>query len=369
MGKKRLKAIDFWKGITILFVLNIHTCFFSGSLYLPDWTRRISLLLDVPVFFFISGFLLQSPESKYVLSRGLRQFGRLIADYAVVAITVLVVTSALRALFGKQPLPEPELTIISILRFEPTGPLWSTWHVFGASMWFLWVYLSLLPLGIVALSFPSPREETLMFVSLITFSVFLLIVECYPSAPSSLLSFFRYISFYLSLFLAGAAFKRIRDRISIRYLLLVWFCLGILTFLVCYQTGTLPDLQAAKFPPSALYLLFSIHSVMMLSLLICLEEEKGFPAIPHRFFSFVSWCGRYTFRIYLWQGVATSVPMLFVPKMIQAGAPTTAIYGSALVWNFCVSLALASCHNGLETALMSAKKSQQSAVPDRLDSR
>ena len=80
MSDQRLESVDIWKGVTILSVLVIHTCFYSGRLYLPDWTRRVTLLLDVPVFFFISGFLLQNNDAKTVFRLTCHQGVRLVFD-------------------------------------------------------------------------------------------------------------------------------------------------------------------------------------------------------------------------------------------------------------------------------------------------
>jgi surface polysaccharide O-acyltransferase-like enzyme len=50
----RIKSLDFIKGITILSVINMHVCTWSGTL---DYYRGIAALWNVPVFFFIAGFL------------------------------------------------------------------------------------------------------------------------------------------------------------------------------------------------------------------------------------------------------------------------------------------------------------------------
>jgi hypothetical protein len=354
MPKKVLASINLWKGITILSVLNMHTCFWSGLLYLPDWTRRIALLLDIPVLFFISGYLLQGGGYRDTINRCLRQIRRLLTDYAVVTIIVLLILVTFRALLGKQPtLPDPWVSITSVLRLHPLGPLWSNCRLFGGSMWFLQVYLALLPLGAVVLSF-FPKQ-TFIFISFISLSAFVYITRSSPSSPSLLLSYDRYITFYFSLFLAGAAFKLLRGRLVIGWLLAAWLCLVVITAIVCYQANELLSLQQEKFPPSLLYLLFSSHSVMIVCLLIFLEERKALPVNLPLLFAFVSWCGRNIYRIFLWQGIVTSVPYLFIPAMINAGLPVYAIYLLTLSWNVIVSVILTYFHNSLESVLIAVR--------------
>lgn len=53
---KRSLAIDFFKGIAIIGIVFIHTVFVSGWAYVPGYMRNFSLLIDVPLFFFLSGW-------------------------------------------------------------------------------------------------------------------------------------------------------------------------------------------------------------------------------------------------------------------------------------------------------------------------
>lgn len=52
---KRNDNIDFLRGIATLCIILIHTAFWSGELYLPAVVKNLTLLIDVPVFMFISG--------------------------------------------------------------------------------------------------------------------------------------------------------------------------------------------------------------------------------------------------------------------------------------------------------------------------
>lgn len=56
MKNNRDPLIDCVRGIAVLGVLAIHTAFWSGSEYVPDWFQSLTLLVDVPLFFFVSGW-------------------------------------------------------------------------------------------------------------------------------------------------------------------------------------------------------------------------------------------------------------------------------------------------------------------------
>lgn len=55
MKKERNYNIDFLRGIATIWIIVIHTAWWSGASYLPAWFSNLTLLLDVPVFMFISG--------------------------------------------------------------------------------------------------------------------------------------------------------------------------------------------------------------------------------------------------------------------------------------------------------------------------
>ena len=356
MNTKHLESVDVWKGVTILSVLVIHTCFWSGRLYLPDWTRRASLLLDVPVFFFISGFLLQSRVAKTVLQRTGRQAIRLVADYAVVTISVLVLAIALYFALQLESRVEFDLqaAVISALKLDPSGSVWEVLQVYGGSMWYLRVYFSVLLVGFLVLA--SPLQRALFVLPFISYAAFLLTTWFIQVDQSFLLTDTRHLTFYLAIFLAGAAFKKYQNNISLSALSIIWLILIAASLAIIFQGGGLPDLQAAKFPPSTLYLLFSLHSIMAFCLLVLYESKKSFAAPRYPLRDFTSWCGRHSYRIYLWQGVAASIPFFFIPPMLKRGIPTVVIFLVTLAWIVCVSLALTYGHNRLIPAIPIPRK-------------
>lgn len=56
--KNRNYYIDNIRGLATISVVFIHTVFWSGSLYVPEYMRNLSLLIDVPIFFLLTGMLM-----------------------------------------------------------------------------------------------------------------------------------------------------------------------------------------------------------------------------------------------------------------------------------------------------------------------
>ena len=52
----RDQSLDFLRGLAALSIIFIHTAFWSGEAYVPQAVEALSLILDVPFFFFLSGW-------------------------------------------------------------------------------------------------------------------------------------------------------------------------------------------------------------------------------------------------------------------------------------------------------------------------
>ena len=63
-AQPRNHYIDLLKGLAALNIVFIHTVFNSGFNYVPDWVRTLSLAVDVPFFFFLSGWAVASMPAR-----------------------------------------------------------------------------------------------------------------------------------------------------------------------------------------------------------------------------------------------------------------------------------------------------------------
>lgn len=53
---ERNNYIDFLRGIAAMGIVAIHTAFWGGQSYTPEWFWNLTLFLDVPFFFYLSGW-------------------------------------------------------------------------------------------------------------------------------------------------------------------------------------------------------------------------------------------------------------------------------------------------------------------------
>ena len=52
----RVAGLDIFRGLAMINIVMIHTVFWWGERYAPAWSRNLALLVDVPLFFFLSGW-------------------------------------------------------------------------------------------------------------------------------------------------------------------------------------------------------------------------------------------------------------------------------------------------------------------------
>lgn len=74
----RHKEIDILRGLAMVNIVLIHTAFWSGQQYIPYWFSNLTLLVDVPVFFFLAGSI---SLSKYPFKSNLKNTVKVIFVY------------------------------------------------------------------------------------------------------------------------------------------------------------------------------------------------------------------------------------------------------------------------------------------------
>lgn len=332
----RDRFVDCFKGLLILWVIHIHTVFWSGDRYLPEIARQMSLLIDVPAFFFISGYLVRPPGVSRLFRRPLKQFARLYLRYLAISCLVLsglFLFSHFR--HGTDPaslIPE----IKSMVRLRPTGGLWNYVRVYDGSLWFVRVYLPLLvftPLVIGLANFRRLKPALPAFL-LLLFSLLRYQGWDRPFMFTST----AYIAFYLVFFLLGLIYREKEDTLQSRHLGFMLLVNLLLCGVVYHLDGRQFILQENKFPPTFQYLVYSLPLVLIFALAKRLRRPPG-GRVLRRVTRLLTWCGMNIFSIYLFQGVACSMPFIFIPSLEARFTPFR-LYWIVLAFNTGLSLLL-----------------------------
>lgn len=331
---KRNGFIDAFKGGLILWVLHIHTVFWTGVAYIPDIVRQNSLLIDVAAFFFVSGYLTKPVAFVSAVRKAAKQFIYLYTNYLVFS-SLLLFPIYLVFRFKDKTIPDLPLAIISMLKVNPMGELWKDAPVYLGSLWYIATFLSVLVFVPFLVSLFKSRP--LRVFTLISLLVLLIFSSNLNSHSDFLFTQDIYIYFYLFIYMLGAAYRVDEQNISVRFLKFtflvnVGICLGI--FFVLHN-GVL-ELQTRKFPPSLEYLSFSL---LLIHLFAIGKHVWQYPDADQksRKLQFLEWCGQNVYFIYLIQGVVCSVPGYFIPTLVDR-IPTLGVYFVCLIFNVCFTL-------------------------------
>lgn len=331
---KRDGYIDFFKGALILWVIHLHTVFGPEILYVPAIIVQVSPLIDVPVFFFISGYLSKPLNFSTSFQKSANQFINLYLNYLIQGCLVLLCLCLVFILQNK-PISDLPLAIISMLKVEPDGDLWEAVPAYLDGIWYIRVFLSLLLFVPFVLSFAGSRWLRLSILA------FLLVAFGLSKSVLSwdynfLLAQPLYIYFYLSVYVLGLAYKVDERNIRTHHLAITLLLNVIICLLIFHFNGNQLLLRGQKFPPTLNYLAYSLLLVHLFIIAKRLWRYADW-ASTHSISQALEWCGRNVYFIYLFQGVICSIPVYY-HAIVRDHLSSRVLYCIDLTFNISFSL-------------------------------
>lgn len=335
---ERDQTIDFGKGLCILWVINIHTVFWSGESYLPDSLQNLTLWFDVPFFFFTGGLVLRDSRQGTGIGPRLASGLRLYTQYVAFRLLVLIgVATTLRGSI----VPEVWDDVLRALVVDASsgGIVGSKFPVLTGSFWFLYVHFGLLLLVVPLLGLLRSRDSRMLFALGLGLTTWLWHADLRnysPIAGGRLQYTLDYVLPY-SLFLMFGVLSRelgLSRREGAGLLVLLGLAIAVLGL----RSGWAFPLQSGKFPPQPAYLLCCL-AAPALFLATRPAIASGLAKWPVAAASFC-WCGQHSFAIFLAQGVVCTTSLWYVDSLLAATNPVVA-YLTALVANIAGSLLLA----------------------------
>lgn len=291
--------IDFLRGLAAINIILIHTAFWSGSQYVPVWFQSITLLIDVPLFFFIAGWAFSYSNS---FEKSLLNVFRTHLKYTV----FLVLYTTAIFLFHRAEF-SPASAMNTFFFVYPKDNL--LLPVAGSSFWFLPVYycVSIALSGVIVLISRLSANQNTAFRVLRLLAVLVFFLFAFLSLQHSASRALQTVLFY-SLFLLLGYLSKDWFIPKLRYLLiaLAVFIIGLIGFIVLSGRSGF-DLQRAKFPPTLPYLFASLIGVS-----VSLYVKKFAAVSPKNIFV---WVGKNAMYFYLAQGVASSLLFFAIPKL------------------------------------------------------
>ena len=305
---KRDLYIDFAKGFATIAIIFIHTVFWSGQYYVPTECRVLSLLIDVPLFYALSG-ITSGGNIEKTLYRLLKLqvtfmiFVTLLffLDYFFKVFGIHVFgldwMKNFYSTFGSKYVPQ---NISDVPQWQNLGNWYlhsytnaDTFPVVMGSFWYLKVYFILTVFGVLILRFFPKHLKWFIGLCFGLTLIFNLLPQFYPSGQVG------YVAFYLGLFLVAHQLKgkKIPGRISV---LLYGILFLIFAFLMWdFGKELLMKMNKAKFPPKLLYIFWSSFSIVTLFVLYNrLKINKP---------NFLTYIGKNAIFFYFAQGISSSL--------------------------------------------------------------
>lgn len=323
LSSQRNTLIDFLRGFAAINIVLIHTAFWSGTQYVPVWFQSLTLLIDVPLFFFIAGWAFSYSNS---FEKSLLNVFKTHLKYTVfLALYTIAIFVFHRAEFA------PASALNTFFFVFPKENL--LLPVVGSSLWFLPVYycVSIVVSGVIVLitrlsQNQNAASRVLRLLSALVFFLFAFL-SLQHSSNGSLQTILFYALFFLLGYLTKDWFVP-----KLRHLLiaLAIVLIGLIGFIVLSGRSGF-DLQSAKFPPNLQYFFASLIGIS-----IALYVKKFVSVSPKNAFV---WVGKNALYFYLAQGVSSSL-LFFVLPALQ-GLPWPALFALCAVLNLIGTILLA----------------------------
>lgn len=303
MQVERNNYIDFLRGWAAVNIIFIHTCFWSGESYVPEMIKSISLSLDVPFFFFLSGW---SGSYAHSFQKSLRSILKIYKKYVIFVFFYFALLLVIGILFTNSFQAVTLENFYSNLFFFRRGT--TVLPVVMGSIWFMPVFFSVVPIGSFCLDKLWSRSKT--EAAFLRNCIFLLGIAggglLYSYWTGNFFLMPTNILFYLFFYFFGAIGRYISIRRFCAVPLII-FDIILMKLLGMYFGWNISNMQSLKFPPSIIWLLYSL--IMIIAAL------WGKTRISKRISACNPLCkiGRCALLFYFCQGIGSSLLYFVLP--------------------------------------------------------
>jgi fucose 4-O-acetylase-like acetyltransferase len=356
-SRKRNNILDIVKGFAIINIILIHTVFWSGKSYIPYQTlRELTLLVDVPLFFFLSGWA--ASLHKQDLKGTFKRLKKLYIPYLVM-IVVLLLSSLI--FYNTR---ESFDTVLKWLTFTSHRSL--EFRVVMGSMWFLAPFIIISVFTPLYTFILKNRKISILFIMFLLCInvIFNLATFKLPNISILGMTSLRIVVFYLFFYFLGMYTRDIK--LTFKQLIYVLSPIIILFVYYLWKANFKFELQANKFPPNIFYLISSMFSVIATLYLKNFEGWVNKHIKNSKLLKFLSFSGQNVYNIYLYQGFGGSLIFLLVNSSLKNQIHWSLLLLLCFICNLLISYILAYVFGLLNKAILGIKFRKEGEVLSKI---
>lgn len=289
--------IDFMRGLAIISVILIHTAWHSGTKYVPEIVRNLTLLYEVPAFFFIAGWTYTYIKSDDKYLKGLLKLQIRYSLYMLIVFVLILISQ-------KGTANIQNLWNWIFHNYSSTYPLQSVQY----SLWFMKTYFITVLCSISIIRFCKKKTLIICYILLILIVLQTININNFNKIIIGLNVSLNYIIFYTFMFLLGYNLKDCKIGIKKFFMLTIAniICLVIMKFLFKFD---IMNIQTNKYNTNLVYLLWSMFGIYIIvflkQYLINFKKDNIFVKL-----------GQNSIYLYFAQGISSSL-LYFISGYIK----------------------------------------------------
>lgn len=290
--KERDNNLDFFRGFAALWIILIHTCFWSGGYYISNYIKSFSLIIDVPLFMFISGSAFNYSNS---IMKNVKGIVKLWYKYLIFLILYFII-----------------ILIIDIDYFNLNNIInamflnfnYNKLMVVEGSFWFIFMYFIVSLLGSFIICLYNKYEKNTNNFKYILLLLFILYGMSLYKPDFIFIS----SNYLLYLFIYCLGYYLYSKKINLKkFLMIIIGNILLLGFLLKATSYNLDNMQLAKTHNHFVYLVYSLLSINIVFFLkdrIKIKNKKVFVYV-----------GKNALLFYFCQGIGSSLIYFIYPHI------------------------------------------------------
>ena len=310
---KRDNNIDFFRGVAAIWIIFIHTCFWSGEVYVPVWLRSLSLIIDVPLFMFISGMTFNFSNNFFKSIKGLCKIWFKWLIFLIIYFVIIL-------FFDFEHFSLSAVIKAMFFNFNSQDILF----VVNGSLWFIFMFFIVSIIGNLIICLYNKYFKDLSNFKYALIIVFILYGMTLYKNDFMFLSAINLM--YIFIYLLGYYLYHFHFK-NIKQFLITIFIVGIIfILLISFNDYGFLDMQVAKGMAHINYFVYSLFSILLITFL------KDVINVKNNIFNFI---GKNALDFYFCQAMGSSLIYKVYPYITELPGAARLILMFGV--NFCIT--------------------------------